>query len=155
VGQNAVWLAQHGFSVDAVDISPVALEHGRQAAARAGVDVNFIQADLDGWTPRADAYDLVIGFRFLYRPLWPHLQAALRLGGWLVYSTFNIRKRVSAAGLPLGYLLHPGELAHTFSAWDILQAGDGESGARDQSWIICRKTNCNPLGNWYNPLPQG
>jgi len=44
VGQNAIWLAQRAFTVDAVDISLVALEYGWQAAARACVTVNFVQA---------------------------------------------------------------------------------------------------------------
>src|SRR5512143_1228453 len=90
VGQNTIWLAQRGFTVDAVDISPVALEHAQRSAAEAGLApraVNFIQADLEGWSPAVGAYDLVAGFRFLNRRLWPRLQAALRSGGWLVYQT--------------------------------------------------------------------
>jgi ubiquinone/menaquinone biosynthesis C-methylase UbiE len=45
-GINAVWLAQHGFEVTAVDISPLAIEQARQRAAAAGVRVRFEAADV-------------------------------------------------------------------------------------------------------------
>lgn len=45
-GTNAVWLAQQGFEMTAVDISPLALDHARQRAAAAGVSVRFLAADL-------------------------------------------------------------------------------------------------------------
>lgn len=139
VGQNAIWLAQRGFTVDAVDISRVALEHARQMAAQADVAVNFIQADLDEWSPSTDTYDLVIGFRFLNRRSWPRLQAALRPGGWLIYQTFNLRKLTPDSDFPPEYLLDIGELARTFAGWDILETGDDGGPSHDQSWILCRK----------------
>jgi len=139
VGQNAIWLAQHGFIVDAVDISSVALAHARLAATQAGVTVNLIQADLDEWKPPAEAYDLVIGFRFLNRRLWPRLQTAVRPGGWLLYQTFNLRKLTPDAGCPPEYLLDIGELSHAFGGWDILESGDDGGPSHNQSWIVCRK----------------
>ena len=139
VGQNAIWMAQRGFAVDAVDVSPVALEHGRRAAALAGVAVNFIHQDLDAWQPPAEAYDLIIGFRFLNRQLWPYLQAALRPGGWLLYQTFNFRKPTSDTEFPRDYLLDIGELPRVLAGWDILESGDDGGKSRDQSWIVCRK----------------
>jgi len=142
VGQNAVWLAQRGFIVDAVDISPVALEHARKSAACAGLApraANFIQADLEVWSPMAEAYDLVVGFRFLNRRLWPRLQAGLRPGGWLVYQTFNLRKLDLDSDCPFEYLLEIGELLRTFAGWDIVESGDDGGSGRDQSWIVCCK----------------
>jgi tellurite methyltransferase len=139
VGQNAIWLAQRGFTVDAVDISPVALAYGRQAAARAGVTVNFCQADLDAWAPQTRVYDLVCGFRFLNRRLWPLLQAALRPGGWLLYQTYNLRKLTPGADFSAEYLLAVGELPRTFPGWETLEAGDDGGPSHDQSWIVCRK----------------
>ena len=139
VGQNAIWLAQRGFAVDAVDVSPVALAHARHAAARASVTVNFAQADLDEWTPPVLAYDLIMGFRYLNRKLWPRLQAALRPGGWLLYQTFNLRKLTPDADCPPEYLLDIGELPRTFTGWVILESGDDGGSSHDQSWIVCRK----------------
>lgn len=59
-GDNAVYLAQQGHSVTALDISPTALSTAERRARDAGVDVRFAVADatkLDGYT---DAFDTVI-----------------------------------------------------------------------------------------------
>jgi thioredoxin reductase/predicted O-methyltransferase YrrM len=57
-GADATWLAQRGWTVTAVDISEVAVERARQAAAGAGLDVDWIHADLMGQPPDG-RYDLV------------------------------------------------------------------------------------------------
>jgi len=59
-GRNAVWLAQQGHAVTAVDLSDVAVEQGRAAAAAAGVNVEFIVADLAEWEPPTAEFDLVL-----------------------------------------------------------------------------------------------
>lgn len=59
-GRNAVWLAQQGWRVEAVDFSEVALDKGRELAHRAGVDVDFTQVDLLDWRPATGKYDLVV-----------------------------------------------------------------------------------------------
>ncbi|MEI8333574.1 MAG: class I SAM-dependent methyltransferase [Chloroflexota bacterium] len=58
-GRNAVWLAQQGWHVTAVDFSQVALDRGRALAEREGVDVDWVRADLLAWTPPSRAFDLV------------------------------------------------------------------------------------------------
>src|SRR4051794_17635683 len=45
-GADAVWLAQHGWQVTALDVSGVALQRAEQAAGRAGVDVHWVHAGL-------------------------------------------------------------------------------------------------------------
>jgi SAM-dependent methyltransferase len=45
-GTNAIYLAQRGFDVTAVDLSEVALEQARTKAKEANVSVKFIQADI-------------------------------------------------------------------------------------------------------------
>jgi SAM-dependent methyltransferase len=45
-GTNAVWLAQQGFDVTAVDLSPTAIQRANDKAAEAGVRVRFVQADV-------------------------------------------------------------------------------------------------------------
>jgi len=60
-GRNAVWLAERGWAVRAVDFSDVALEKGKQlAAARQVADqVDFQVADLRDYLPDARSFDLV------------------------------------------------------------------------------------------------
>ncbi len=45
-GTNAIYLAQRGFAVTALDLAPRAIEQARAKADRAGVAVDFRQADL-------------------------------------------------------------------------------------------------------------
>jgi SAM-dependent methyltransferase len=59
-GRNAVWLAARGHSVTAVDLSDVAVAQARQVAAEAGVEVDFVVADLRNWEPPAGEFDLVL-----------------------------------------------------------------------------------------------
>ncbi|WP_314650634.1 class I SAM-dependent methyltransferase [uncultured Microbacterium sp.] len=59
-GGDALWLAEQGWSVTALDISPTALAVGAaQAAARGVADrIAWMQADLVTWRPDTE-YDLV------------------------------------------------------------------------------------------------
>lgn len=75
-GRNAVWLAQQGYAVDAVDLSPAALDWGRERAADAGVDVTFIHADIFDWEPPAP-YDLVYDSGCFHH-LPPHRRISFR-----------------------------------------------------------------------------
>jgi 2-polyprenyl-3-methyl-5-hydroxy-6-metoxy-1,4-benzoquinol methylase len=45
-GINAVWLAQQGFDVTGVDITPLAIEKARARAAASGVQVRFVEDDV-------------------------------------------------------------------------------------------------------------
>jgi SAM-dependent methyltransferase len=45
-GTNAVWLAERGIDVTAVDISSLAIERARQRAAAAGANVRLLTADV-------------------------------------------------------------------------------------------------------------
>jgi SAM-dependent methyltransferase len=58
-GRNAVWLAERGWRVTAVDYSDVALDIARARSAARGVDVEWIAADVVAWTPPSRAFDLV------------------------------------------------------------------------------------------------
>jgi SAM-dependent methyltransferase len=59
-GRNAIWLAELGWQVTAVDFSEVAISKARERAARDGADVDFICADLLDYGPEPGAYDLVL-----------------------------------------------------------------------------------------------
>jgi len=59
-GRNAVWLAGRGHSVTAIDISDVAAQQAGEVANQAGVEVEFVTADLLEWEPEAEAFDLVL-----------------------------------------------------------------------------------------------
>jgi SAM-dependent methyltransferase len=62
-GSDALWLADQGWQVSAVDFSVTALTHARSTAEAMGPDlaarVDWIEADLATWAPTASAYGLV------------------------------------------------------------------------------------------------
>lgn len=66
-GGDALWLAEHGWRVTAVDISQTALDRAAAEAARRGLDVAWRQADLAAELP-AGRYDLVSA-QFLQSPV--------------------------------------------------------------------------------------
>jgi SAM-dependent methyltransferase len=58
-GADAIWLAERGWQVTALDVSQVALERGRLAAEQAGVEIEWVHAGLvDAGLPRG-SFDLV------------------------------------------------------------------------------------------------
>lgn len=58
-GRNAVWLAERGWRVTAVDFSSVGLGIARDLAAARGMAVEWVEADVVTWMPPAGAFDLV------------------------------------------------------------------------------------------------
>jgi SAM-dependent methyltransferase len=93
-GGDAIWLAERGWSVLAVDISPVALDRA-QACAAAKLDeervtaIEWRQADLSEWTPPASSFELVSAQFFhlpaeIRPPIYRKLAAAVAPGGSLV-----------------------------------------------------------------------
>jgi SAM-dependent methyltransferase len=59
-GTNAVWLAQRGWRVTAVDWSSVALANARRQADEAGVELDTQERNMFEWQPPAGAFDLVL-----------------------------------------------------------------------------------------------
>ena len=59
-GRNAIWLAEQGWTVTAVDWSDVAIGRGRELAVARGVTVEWVVADVLGWVPPPLAFDLVL-----------------------------------------------------------------------------------------------
>jgi len=72
-GRNALFLAESGFDVDAVDISAAGLERlGADAQAR-GLEVRSHEADLENGIPARlklnNRYDLILMTRYVNQPL--------------------------------------------------------------------------------------
>lgn len=106
-GRNALWLAAHGFSVTAIDISSTAVTMLARNAVRSGLSLATRVGDLD--TPTAleglGPFDLVAVLR--YRPTteqWPGLVAALRPGGQMLLCSFATEQH-ERHGFPLEFCL--------------------------------------------------
>jgi SAM-dependent methyltransferase len=70
-GRNAVWLAEQGWRVTAVDFSDVGLTMARDLARARGVEVGWVEADVVAWVPEPRTWDLVCA-------LYLHLSAPER-----------------------------------------------------------------------------
>jgi SAM-dependent methyltransferase len=88
-GRNALWLAERGWAVTAVDFSPVAVERGRRLAEARSLRLDHVVADLASWSPAERAFDAVV-IAYLHLPLetmrtvLARAAAALRPGGVLL-----------------------------------------------------------------------
>ena len=88
-GQNALWLATLGWDVVGVDYSEVAVAKARERAAREGIEVDFVCADLVEYEPAREAFDLVL-------VLYLHIPSTQRA---------SVHARASAALAPDGTFL--------------------------------------------------
>lgn len=59
-GRHAIWLAQQGWQVTAVDFSRVALDRARRRARGCGVQMECVLADAADVLPTAGGFDLVL-----------------------------------------------------------------------------------------------
>ncbi len=74
-GRNAVWLAENGWTVTAVDFSANALAVARQLAAEHDAEVDWVEADVRSYRPATGAFDLVL-VSYLHLPA-PERRAVL------------------------------------------------------------------------------
>jgi len=115
-GREAVYLALHGFDVEAIDHDAAILARAEALAARHEVRIRTVVGDLERRDPglRPEHFHLIVAFRFLHRPLFPHIARALAPGGWLVYEAF--RRGQARLGRPTHprFLLDDGELRKAF-----------------------------------------
>jgi SAM-dependent methyltransferase len=61
-GANAVFLAQHGFTVTGVDFASAALAKARHKARLAEVAVDFVEGDLTALDPSLGTFDLLVDY---------------------------------------------------------------------------------------------
>jgi len=104
-GRNAVWLAQQGFEVTAVDASGVGLEKARRLASERSVSIAAIHSDLAHYRIEPAAWDGIVSiFCHLPPPLRVevHRQVVdgLRPGGVLLLEAYTPRQLEFGTGGP-------------------------------------------------------
>lgn len=127
-GADAIWLAQRGWKVTAVDISQVAVDRAREAADAAGVSVEWVCADVTTTPPAQASYDLVTA----QYPALPRsdatvdsLLAAVAPGGTLLV-TWHALSEEHAAHMrergtdPDDYVQRPDVVARLDDRWEIV-----------------------------------
>jgi SAM-dependent methyltransferase len=132
-GADAIWLAERGWEVTAVDFSTTALERAAEHAAERGEEVaariDWRHADLTAWAPPEAAFDLVSA-QYMHLPpepraaLFARLAAAVAPGGTLLIVGHDFSDVAAGAHRPpmpemfftaedLAAALRPGE-------WEVL-----------------------------------
>lgn len=93
-GRNAVFLAEQGFSVTAVDQSSVGLAKAERLAAERGVEIETVVADLADFLIEPDAWDGIVSI-FAHMPasarahIHRQVVRGLRSGGALVLEAYR------------------------------------------------------------------
>ena len=99
-GRNAVWLAQRGWEVVALDGAEEAIK-----LVPDGIDARVFDLETDAPLPFSDdSFDLVLILFYLHRPLFAEARRVLRSGGMIIVSALT-RGRFGVA---------PGELRTFF-----------------------------------------
>ena len=128
-GRNAVFLAEQGYQVDAVDISDVGLKR----VSKRHPNLHPVCIDIDTFDIPIGRYSLILNIRFLNRRLFPYIREGLIRGGILIFETYlEAQERESNSPLCRDYLLKENELLHAFLSFRIIfyqerrQRQDGE-----------------------------
>ncbi len=128
-GRNALYLAERGWRVTAVDGSPVAID---LLLARAGglaidpaIDARLVDLEAGEFEQAAETRDLVLSCYYLQRSLIPLVKSMLRRGGLLIMIV-HLADASQPHGTPTRAF--PGELRTFFEGWRILHYREGEPG---------------------------
>ena len=124
-GRNALWLAEHGWEVTAVDGAQAAIEILRARAAEHGLKINAFVADLekDEFEIEPARWDLVTMCYYLQRNLFEPAKRGVAPGGILI-SIVHINEPGEEDG---PYRLRPGQLEKYFAGWEILHCYEGKA----------------------------
>ncbi len=127
-GRNAVWLAEQGWRVTAVDFSQVGLAKAQRLAARRGVSVEWVLADVAEWQP-ASTFDLVVVAYLqvpaaLRRRVWPRAAGAVAPGGTLLVIAHHPDNLYAGWGGPrsLEVLYGPDEVVGALTGFTVARA---------------------------------
>jgi 2-polyprenyl-3-methyl-5-hydroxy-6-metoxy-1,4-benzoquinol methylase len=135
-GRNAIFVADQGFEVLGIDISPVALAEAQRRAAARSLSITWQQADLEAVELPANCYDLVLNFNYLQRSLVPQIKAALKPGGWVIFETYLTEQQTLGHPKNPDYLLSPNELLGLFRDFRVLYYREGRFAHRGESAFL-------------------
>jgi SAM-dependent methyltransferase len=133
-GRNAVWLAEQGFKVTALDVSEAGLAKARALADERGVALETRQVDLAYWRPDRQ-WDAAVCTYLHLRPaerlrFYTAVQAALRPGGLFLAEWFRPEQRTmgyTSGGPPtVDPLVKPAELESHFPWGRILHCAPAD-----------------------------
>lgn len=138
-GRHALWLAQHGWQVTAVDGSPAAIALLQASAERLGISIHARVADLEKGEFKIEParWELIASCYYLQRDLIEPIKKGLTPGEGLVPGGVAI---VIALLAKSPYRARPGELRDWFNGWEILLDREGpDPSGHEVAAIAARK----------------
>ncbi len=119
-GRHTAWFAARGCKVTSVDRDAGAMKNLHDRA-------EVVVADLESgpWPFEGRRFDAVVVTNYLWRPLFPHLVAALADGGVLVCETFAVGQETIGRPSRPDFLLRRGELLDVVQDLRIVAFEDG------------------------------
>lgn len=124
-GRNAVYLAEHGYAVDAIDISSVALERARQSAVERNIVINWIELDLESAALPEKRYDLIVMVRYAHSALLAALIGLLNDGGYLLCEEHLLTNRNVVGPKNPDFRMLPNELLGLATGLRVLYYHEG------------------------------
>ena len=124
-GRNAIFLAERGFRVVAIDISSIALDEARRRAEKKSLPISWQQADLEQIELPQAAYDLIVNLNYLQRSLIPQIKRSLKPAGHVVFETYLIDQLAIGHPKSPAYLLDRNELLDHFRDFRVLYYHEG------------------------------
>jgi SAM-dependent methyltransferase len=113
-----VWLAEHGWTVTAVDRSPIAIPT---------VDTHVADLEKHEFAIGDSAWDLIAVCYYLQRDLFEPVKRGLKPGGVAIAIVHMFEPGHEQSR----FSLHPGELAKYFEGWEISHYHEGKSSDPD------------------------
>ena len=140
-GRNALLLAVAGFAVEAVDRDSGKIEALREIAGRLGLPLAGKVLDLEeeGVDLGSGTYDVVLGFHYLHRPLFPSLIRSMAPAGILLYETFTEEQARRGKPTCPDFLLKAGELRQLVGNLEVIREREGEFEGRMVSGVAARR----------------
>ena len=116
-GRNALFLAERGWRVTAVDGSPIAIAKLRERDVQ--IDARVVDLERGEFQIQPDSYDLICDCLYLQRDLFPQMKIGIRTGGMAIVT-------VLLAGVGTPTRVSPGELRAYFADWNVLHYREQE-----------------------------
>ena len=127
-GRHAIWLAQQGFQVMAIDRDLASLQQIKSNYPDLAIQIEAIDLETDTWPldhlSHLGPFDAVIVTNYLYRPFLQKLPNLLNSQGVLIYETFALGNEAFGKPSNPDFLLAPNELLGFASNMRILAYED-------------------------------
>jgi len=148
LGANALLLAKQGMTVQAWDISTLALQKLQTQADTEALVVKTLAQEISPGSFSANSFDVVVVSRFLDRSICNAIMECLKPNGLLFYQTYTQHKIYPQGPKNPNFLLADNEMLRLFSSMKVIYyrenraLGDIRQGLRNEAQFIGQK-----LGN--------